>query len=68
MAEVCKTDLKRITQYLDALAEIYGSLGGQRNKARKYYVDYMSKKLKRKLQKFHDDEKTINAKTHLFPP
>ncbi len=68
MAEVCKTDLKRITQYLDALAEIYGNLGGQRNKARKYYVDYMSKKIKRKRQKFHDNEKTISAKPPLFPP
>ncbi len=66
MAEVCKTDLKRITLYLDALADIYGSLGGQRNKARQYYVDYMSKKLKRKLKKFHDVQEEPNQ--HLFPP
>lgn len=56
MAEVCKTDLKRITNYLDALARIYKEAGGQRNKARQYYVNYMSEKLKRKLKTKHNYE------------
>lgn len=55
MAEVCKTDLKRITRHLDALAAIYGEMGGQRNKARQYYVNYMSQKLKRKLKLYHNE-------------
>ena len=54
MAEVCKTDLLRITRYLDDLAAIYANAGGQRNKARKYYVNYMSEKLKRKLKQHYN--------------
>ena len=56
MAEICKTDLLRITRYLDDLAAIYGNVGGQRNKARRYYVNYMSQKLKRKLKSVHNHE------------
>lgn len=59
MAEVCKTDLIKITRYLDALAAIYGESGGQRNKARKYYVNYMSEKLKRKLKQHHKIDKDV---------
>lgn len=56
MAEVCKTDLIWITKQLDILAAEYASRGGQANKARRYYVERMSIKLKRKLKLVHDYE------------
>ena len=58
MAEVCKTDLIWITKQLDILAAEYAQRGGQANKARRYYVERMSNKLKRKLKLFHNGTKT----------
>lgn len=55
MAEVCKTDLKRIVNYLDTYAQECGERKGQKYKARQYYLKQMSNKLKNKLKKFHND-------------
>ena len=55
MAEVCKTDLKRLVKYLDDAADLYVRQPGQRNKARQYYLKQYSRKLQDKLNKFHND-------------
>ncbi len=55
MAEICKTDLQRIVTYLDSAAELYGRQEGQQYVYRQFYLRQMSKKLKLKLKKFHND-------------
>ena len=59
MAEVCKTDLKRLVKYLDDAADLYGRQPGQRNKARQYYLKQYSHKLQDKLNKYHNDETPV---------
>lgn len=59
MAEVCKTDLKRIVKYLDTYAQECGERKGQKYKARQYYLKQMSDKLKFKLQKFHNEQAPV---------
>lgn len=57
MAEVCKTDLKRLVKYLDDAADLYGRQPGQRSKSRQYYLKQYSRKLREKLFKFHNEKK-----------
>ncbi len=59
MAEVCKTDLRRIVNYLDTYAKECGEKKGQKYKARQYYLNQMSNKLKLKLNKFHNEQTPV---------
>ncbi len=59
MAEVCKSDLKRLVKYLDDAADLYGQQSGQRYKARQYYLKQYSRKLQDKLNKFHNEQTPV---------
>ena len=59
MADICKTDLKRLVKYLDDAADLYGQQPGQRNKSRQYYLKQYSRKLQDKLNKYHNDETSV---------
>lgn len=59
MAEVCKTDLKRLVKYLDDAANLYGQQPGQKYKARQYYLKQYSRKLQDKLKKYHNEQTPV---------
>lgn len=59
MAEVCKSDLRRLVKYLDDAADLYGQQTGQRFKARQYYLKLYSRKLQDKLNKYHNEQTPV---------
>ncbi len=59
MAEVSKTDLLRLIRYLDDAADLYGRQPGQRNKSRQYYLKQYSRKLRDKINKYHNDKTSV---------
>ena len=59
MAEVCKTDLKRLVKYLDDAADLYGRQPGQKYESRQYYLKKYSRKLQDKLNKYHNDKTSV---------
>lgn len=58
MAEICKSDLERLVKYLDDAAVLYGSQSGQRFQSRQYYLKQFARKLRDKLNKYHNDKKS----------
>lgn len=56
MAEICKSDLRRLIKYLDDAADLYGRQPGQCNIARQFYLRQYSKKLSDKLNKYHNEQ------------
>ncbi len=48
MADICKTDLRRIIAYLDAAAVLYDQHHGLRFSSRAWCIRQLSDKLKRK--------------------
>ncbi|ROT10019.1 hypothetical protein EEL33_01105 [Muribaculaceae bacterium Isolate-037 (Harlan)] len=59
MADVSKTDLKRLVKYLDDAAELYARQSGQKYESRRYYLKLYSRKLQDKLNKFHNAQTPI---------
>jgi hypothetical protein len=48
MADICKTDLRRIIKYLDDAAVLYNQQHGLRYTSRAWCIKQLSDKLKRK--------------------
>lgn len=48
MAEVCKSDLKRLVKYLDDAADLYGKQHGQRYIIRAQMIKRLANKLRTK--------------------
>ncbi len=50
MADICKTDLRRIIKYLDDAAALYSRHPGLRYSSRAWCIKQLTVKLKKKLQ------------------
>ena len=48
--EICKTDVRKIIQYLDDAAKLYYTRRGQRNVCRAWVIRRMIEKLEKKLK------------------
>lgn len=48
--EICKTDVRKIIQYLDDAAKLYDTRRGQRNVCREWVIRRMIEKLEKKLK------------------
>lgn len=50
MADICKTDLRKIVSYLDEAAKLYDALPMQKCKCRAHMIKQLITKLKNKIQ------------------
>lgn len=50
MADLCKTDLQRIINYLDDAAALYDKQHGLRNSCRAWCIRQLTQKLKKKIK------------------
>lgn len=50
MADICKTDLRKVISYLDEAAKLYEALPMQKCKCRAHMIKQITTKLKTKIQ------------------